>query len=59
MARVLVTGMSGAGKSTLLAELGRRGHRCVDTDYDGWGCARGGGTSRGWLRCSTPTPNWW
>ena len=36
MARVLVTGMSGAGKSTLLAELARRGHRAVDTDYDGW-----------------------
>lgn len=36
MARVLVTGMSGAGKSTLLAELARRGHRTVDTDYDGW-----------------------
>jgi adenylate kinase family enzyme len=36
MARVLVTGMSGAGKSTLLAELARRGHHAVDTDYDGW-----------------------
>jgi dephospho-CoA kinase len=36
VARVLVTGMSGAGKSTLLAELGRRGFRTVDTDYDGW-----------------------
>jgi shikimate kinase len=36
VARVLVTGMSGAGKSTLLAELARRGHRTVDTDYDGW-----------------------
>lgn len=34
--RVLVTGMSGAGKSTLLAELRRRGHCTVDTDYDGW-----------------------
>jgi shikimate kinase len=34
--RVLVTGMSGAGKSTLLGELGRRGYRTVDTDYDGW-----------------------
>jgi shikimate kinase len=34
--RVLITGMSGAGKSTLLAELARRGHRTVDTDYDGW-----------------------
>jgi shikimate kinase len=28
--------MSGAGKSTVLAELRRRGHRTVDTDYDGW-----------------------
>jgi shikimate kinase len=36
MARALVTGMSGAGKSTLLDELSRRGHRVVDTDYDGW-----------------------
>ncbi|MGY1847786.1 MULTISPECIES: AAA family ATPase [unclassified Blastococcus] len=36
MARVLVTGMSGAGKTTLLAELGRRGHLTVDTDYGGW-----------------------
>src|SRR4051812_32453206 len=36
MARVLVTGMSGVGKSTVLDELGRRGHRTVDTDYDGW-----------------------
>jgi dephospho-CoA kinase len=33
---VLVTGMSGVGKSTLLAGLARRGHRVVDTDYDGW-----------------------
>lgn len=36
MARILITGMSGAGKSTLLQELARRGHRTVDTDYDGW-----------------------
>ena len=36
MPRILVTGMSGAGKSTLLAELERRGHLAVDTDYDGW-----------------------
>ncbi len=28
--------MSGAGKSTLLAELERRGHLTVDTDYGGW-----------------------
>jgi shikimate kinase len=28
--------MSGAGKSTVLAELQRRGHSIVDTDYDGW-----------------------
>jgi dephospho-CoA kinase len=33
---VLVTGMSGAGKSSVLAELSRRGHHTVDTDYDGW-----------------------
>lgn len=34
--RVLVTGMSGTGKSAALAELARRGHRVVDTDYGGW-----------------------
>lgn len=28
--------MSGTGKSTVLAELRRRGHRVVDTDYGGW-----------------------
>jgi adenylate kinase family enzyme len=33
---VLVTGMSGTGKSTVLAELARRGHRVVDTDYGDW-----------------------
>jgi dephospho-CoA kinase len=33
MAVVFVTGMSGTGKSTALAELARRGHRVVDTDY--------------------------
>jgi broad-specificity NMP kinase len=33
---VLVTGMSGTGKSSALAELTRRGHRVVDTDYGGW-----------------------
>ncbi|NUL48581.1 AAA family ATPase [Cellulosimicrobium funkei] len=36
MARILITGMSGAGKTTVLAELRRRGHMTVDTDYDGW-----------------------
>ena len=36
MAKVLVTGMSGTGKSSALAELGRRGHRVVDTDDPGW-----------------------
>lgn len=41
MARILITGMSGAGKSTLLHELARRGHRTVDTDYDGWERADG------------------
>lgn len=33
MTVVLVTGMSGTGKSAALAELARRGHRVVDTDY--------------------------
>ena len=36
MAAVLVTGMSGTGKSSALAELARRGHRVVDTDYGDW-----------------------
>jgi dephospho-CoA kinase len=36
MAVVLVTGMSGTGKSSALAELARRGHRVVDTDYGDW-----------------------
>jgi shikimate kinase len=36
---VLVTGMSGTGKSTVLAELARRGHRVVDTDYGGYSAA--------------------
>src|SRR6478672_6247747 len=36
MTVVLVTGMSGTGKSTVLAELERRGHRVVDTDYGDW-----------------------
>jgi shikimate kinase len=41
MARVLVTGMSGTGKTTVLDELRRRGHRTLDTDYDGWVLADG------------------
>jgi dephospho-CoA kinase len=36
MSKILVTGMSGTGKSSALAELGRRGHRVVDTDDPGW-----------------------
>jgi shikimate kinase len=28
--------MSGVGKTTLLHEMTRRGHRAIDTDYDGW-----------------------
>ena len=36
MAHTLITGLSGTGKSTLLAELARRGHQTVDTDYGGW-----------------------
>jgi dephospho-CoA kinase len=36
VAVVLVTGMSGTGKSAALAELARRGHRVVDTDYGEW-----------------------
>lgn len=36
MTIVFVTGMSGTGKSSALAELARRGHRVVDTDYGGW-----------------------
>jgi dephospho-CoA kinase len=36
VAVVLVTGMSGTGKSCALAELARRGHRVVDTDYGDW-----------------------
>ena len=33
---MLVTGMSATGKSAALAELARRGHRVVDTDYGGY-----------------------
>jgi len=36
VAVVMVTGMSGTGKSAALAELARRGHRVVDTDYGGY-----------------------
>ena len=36
MRRILLTGMSGTGKSTLVAALAARGHKAVDTDYDGW-----------------------
>jgi dephospho-CoA kinase len=36
VAAVLVTGMSGTGKSSALAELARRGHAIVDTDYGDW-----------------------
>ena len=36
MVRILVTGISGTGKSSVLEELGRRGHRVVDTDTEGW-----------------------
>jgi hypothetical protein len=38
--------MSGTGKSSVLAELARRGHRVVDTDYDGW--IDDGGPERLW-----------
>jgi dephospho-CoA kinase len=52
MAAVLVTGMSGTGKSCALAELARRGHRVVDTDYGGWTddvpSADGPGSERLW-----------
>jgi len=39
---VFVTGMSGTGKSAALAELARRGHRVVDTDYGGYSEERDG-----------------
>ena len=34
--RTLITGMSGTGKSTVIAELGTRGFRAIDTDYNDW-----------------------
>jgi dephospho-CoA kinase len=52
VAAVLVTGMSGTGKSSTLAELARRGHTVVDTDYGGWTegvpSADGRGSERLW-----------
>lgn len=51
MAVVLVTGMSGTGKSAALAELARRGHRVVDTDYGGYSeevRSSGGATEQLW-----------
>jgi dephospho-CoA kinase len=42
--------MSGTGKSSVLAELARRGHRVVDTDYGDWieEVSESGGTERLW-----------
>ena len=52
MAVVLVTGMSGTGKSAALAELARRGHRVVDTDYGAYSeevpCSKAGGREQLW-----------
>ena len=52
MAVVLVTGMSGTGKSAALAELARRGHRVVDTDYGAYSeevpCSNAGGWEQLW-----------
>jgi dephospho-CoA kinase len=49
---VLVTGMSGTGKSAALAELARRGHRVVDTDYGEYSeevpCSDAGGREQLW-----------
>jgi broad-specificity NMP kinase len=49
---VLVTGMSGTGKSAALAELARRGHRVVDTDYGEYSeevpCSDAGGRKQLW-----------
>ena len=52
VAVVLVTGMSGTGKSAALAELARRGHRVVDTDYGEYSeevrCSDAGGREQLW-----------
>jgi dephospho-CoA kinase len=52
VAVVLVTGMSGTGKSAALAELARRGHRVVDTDYGAYSeevpCSDPGGWEQLW-----------
>jgi dephospho-CoA kinase len=52
VAVVLVTGMSGTGKSAALAELARRGHRVVDTDYGAYSeevpCSKTGGWEQRW-----------
>jgi len=52
VAVVLVTGMSGTGKSAALAELARRGHTVVDTDYGGYSdevpCSDPGGLEHLW-----------
>lgn len=52
VAVVLVTGMSGTGKSSVLAELARRGHRVVETDYGEWEAEvplpDGSGSERQW-----------
>ena len=49
---VLVTGMSGTGKSAALAELARRGHQVVDTDYGDYSeevpCSDAGGREQLW-----------
>jgi dephospho-CoA kinase len=52
MTAVLVTGMSGSGKSSVLRELGRRGHRVVDSDVGGWIADQplpGGGSEPLWI----------
>ena len=52
MAVVFVTGMSGTGKSAALAELARRGHIVVDTDYGEYSeevpCSDEGGSQHLW-----------